>query len=193
MNEYEFKKRDFEHPSIMFKLEDFLKGIVGGPLLYNPYYKTFNLNGNEHILDFGCGGGAGSKCLAKLLNKYGHLTCIDSSPYWISRAKKRLKRFPDIECRHGDIRELDIPDASFDVITIIHVIHDIAPAERADIVNTLGRKLKSNGKLFIRERIQKSHGMPVHELRAILSGAGLKEIESRETSSEYIGAYRKTG
>lgn len=44
---------------------------MGGPLLYDKYFKTFGLTGEEQALDFGCGGGAGSKCLAALLNRDG--------------------------------------------------------------------------------------------------------------------------
>lgn len=164
MNNYEFKGYDFEHPSVLFVLEDKLKGLLGGPLLYNPYFKTFGLKGNERVLDFGCGGGAGSRCLANLISKRGHLTCVDVSSYWIGKTRKRLDKYSNVECKSGDIRELDIPDSSFDVISTIHVIHDIAPAERQDIVKTLSQKLKAGGLLFIRELVKKSHGMPVEEI-----------------------------
>jgi len=192
LGSYEFKGYDFEHPSTLFILEDKLKGFLGGPLLYNPYFKTFGLKGNESVLDFGCGGGIGSQCLANLLDKGGHLTCIDVSRYWIARARKRLDKYSNVECKSGDIRELDIPDSSFDVISTIHVIHDIAPAERQDIVKTLSQKLNAGSLLFIKERIGKSHGMAVEEIRTLLSGAGLKEIEYKETKSEYIGKYQKS-
>ena len=193
MEQYEFKQRDFEHPSILFRLEDILKSLIGGPLLFYPYFNTFGLKGNEKVLDFGCGGGAGSKCLATLLNKGGHLTCIDLSPYWIAKAKKRLQKFANVECKHGDIGELDIPDFSFDVITIIRVLHDISPKKRQNIIMTLSRKLIKGGGFFIRERIAESHGMPVSEIQALLAEAGLKEMEHTETKSEYIGKYYKTG
>ena len=193
MSDCKFKGYDFEHPSVLFILEDKLKGFLGGPLLYNPYFETFGLKGNERILDFGCGGGAGSRCLANLLNKGGHLTCVDISHYWITKARKRLEKYSNAECKSGDIREVDIPDSSFDVTSTIHVIHDIAPADRQDIVNTLSRKLKVGGVFFIREPTKESHGMPVDEIRALLSDAGLEEIEHKETKSEYTGKYQKTG
>jgi ubiquinone/menaquinone biosynthesis C-methylase UbiE len=185
-----FKEHDFEHPSVLFILEDKLKGLIGGPLLYNPYFKTFGLRGNENVLDFGCGGGAGSQRLAALL-KDGHLTCVDTSRYWIEKARKRLIKYDQAECKSGDIRELDIPDSFFDVISIIHVIHDIDPGDRQGTISTLSRKLKPGGILFIKERIGKSHGMPVEEIRSRLSDAGLKEIECKETKSEYAGKYKK--
>jgi len=191
MSDYEFKEHDFEHPSVLFAMEDMLKILIGGLLFYNPYFKTFALRGNEKVLDFGCGGGAGSRCLANLLREGGHLTCVDISRFWIGKAAKRLEKYSNVECISGDIRELDLPDSSFDVISIIHVIHDIAPADRQGTVAALSRKMKQGGLLFIKERIEKSHGMPVDEIRTILSDAGLKEIECEETRSEYIGKYQK--
>jgi len=139
-----------------------------------------------------CGGGAGSQCLANLLSRNGHLTCVDISNYWIKRAIKRLKKCPNVECKAGDIRSLQIPDHSFDVISIFHIIHDIAPAERQDIVKILSQKLKAGGLFFIREPVKKSHGMPVEEIRTLLSDAGLNEIEHKETKSEYMGKYQKS-
>ena len=193
MSDYEFKEHDFEHPSILFVIEDILKGLIGEPLLYAPYIKTFGLQGNEMVLDFGCGGGAGSRCIANLLNENGHLTCVDISRYWIRKARKRLGKYSNVECKLGDIRKLDISDSSFDVISAIHVIHDIVPAERQDIVKALSRKLKAGGSLFIREFVNKPHGMPIEEIQVLFSNAGLREIEHKETKSEYMGKYQKTG
>jgi len=192
LSDYNFEQYDFEHPSILYILKDKLKGFLGGPLLYNPYFKTFGLKGNEKVVDFGCGGGAGSQCFANLLDKGGHLTCVDVSSYWITKARKRLDRYSSVECMLGDIRELDIPDSSFDVISTIHVIHDIVPAGRQDIVKTLSQKLKAGGLFFIKELVKKSHGMPVEEIRTLLSDAGLNEIEHKETKSEYMGKYQKS-
>ncbi|MFC1963985.1 class I SAM-dependent methyltransferase [Chloroflexota bacterium] len=192
MNVHNFKEVDFDHPSILFILEDKLKGLLGEPLLYNPYFKTFGLKGNEKVLDFGSGSEAGSRCLANLLSKDGHLTCVDVSRYWIAKARKRLDKYSNVECKSGDIRELEIPDSSFNVISAIHVVHDIAPTERQDIVKTLSQKLRAGGLFFIREPVKKSHGVPVEEIRTLLSGAGLKEIEHKANKSEYMGKYQKT-
>lgn len=193
MSEHKFKQVDFERPSALFILEDRLKVLFGCAFFYNPYFRTFGLRGKENILDFGCGGGVGSRCLANLLDKGGRLTCVDISRYWVAKARKRLEKYSNVECSAGDIRGLDIPGSSFDVISIIHVVHDIAPSERQATVKTLSDKLKAGGLFFIREPVKKSHGMPAEEIRTLLSGAGLKEIEHRADKSEYIGKFRKSG
>lgn len=192
MNEYTFKQVDFEHPSFLFRLEDKLKGLIGGPVLYDSYYRSFGLNGDEKVLDFGCGGGTGSKRLAGLLSSSGHLTCVDISNYWITRALKRLKRFSNVDCYAGDIRRLNLKDLSFDIITIIHVIHDIDPDERQDIVKVLSQKLKTGGTLYTREPVKVSHGIPAEEVRALLSAAGLQEVQCQQTKAEYMGKYSKS-
>ena len=51
MSDDNFKQYNFEHPSALFVLEDKLKGLLGGSLLYNPYFKTFGLKGNESVLE----------------------------------------------------------------------------------------------------------------------------------------------
>jgi SAM-dependent methyltransferase len=191
MSGQEFKERDFEHPSFLFVFEDVLKGLIGGSLLYYPYFKTFGLKGDEKVLDFGCGGGAGSRSLLKFLNERGHLTCIDTSSYWINKARKRLKGYSNAECSAGDIRRMEIPDSKFDVISVFHVIHDIPPAERQDTVKALSRKLKAGGTLFVREPTKKSHGMAVQEILDIFSEAGLTETEHKESKSEYMGGFQK--
>ncbi len=192
MEDYKFKQVDFDNPSLMFRLEDKLKSALGGRFLYNPYFRTFGLKGDENVLDFGCGGGVGSKCMLNFLNSSGYITCVDVSSYWMKRTAKRLKKFPNVECRQGDIRNLNIPDSSFDVIYIIHVIHDIAPSERQSTVSALSRKLKRGGRLFIREPIRKSHGMPISEIRALLSKVGLKEVDHQKNKSEFAGKFQKT-
>jgi len=192
MSEYEFKQVNFDNPSFLFVLEDSMKNLIGEPLLYKPYFTTFGLKGDETVLDFGCGGGVGSRCLLKFLTRQGYLTCVDISNFWIDKATRRLKKYANVECKSGDIRELDIPESAYDVVSVFHVIHDIAPVKRQDIVNALSRKLKVKGTLFIREPIKNSHGMPVEEIRTLLSYAGLKEIEYKANKSEYMGKYQKS-
>jgi len=54
--EYRFKTSDFEHPTMLFRLEDRLKAGIGG-VFYNPIIDSYDIRGDENILDFGCGAG----------------------------------------------------------------------------------------------------------------------------------------
>jgi ubiquinone/menaquinone biosynthesis C-methylase UbiE len=191
MSQAGFILPDFEHPSLLFRIEDILKDLMGEPILYNGYYNTFGLKGNETVLDFGCGGGTGSKCLAKLLDDGGRLICLDTSAYWTNKARRRLDKYTNIEVITGNIDEAGIPDSFLDIITTIHVIHDIAPADRMPTIKSLSAKLKTGGRFFIKEPVKESHGIPVVELRKIFTRAGLKEIENHITKTKYTGTYIK--
>ncbi|MBN2073784.1 MAG: class I SAM-dependent methyltransferase [Actinobacteria bacterium] len=189
MEDYEYKKVDFNNPSFMFTIEDMLKNMIGVPLFYNPYFKTFGLKGNENVLDFGCGGGSSSRALLKFLSRGGNLTAIDASDFWIKKARKRLEKYTNATFMAGDIRNLYIKDNLFDVISIIHVIHDISPEDRKDTVGAICRKLKQGGRIYIREPIKKSHGMPVDEIRALFNDCELREKDYIISKSEYRGIF----
>ena len=163
MKDYAYKQPDFDNPSFLFRLEDKLKGFLGG-LLYKTYIKDFALKGDERVLDFGCGGAVESRFLLAHLKNGGQLTCVDTSRYWIQKAKKRLKKYANADCIAGDIRKLEIRDEFFDMIFTIHVIHDIPPGERQSIVDALVRKLKPGCAFFIWEPTKASHGMAAEEI-----------------------------
>lgn len=190
MAEYQFKQVDFNKPSFLFKLEDKLKGLLGR-YMYKPYIKSFDLKGDEHVLDFGCGGGVECRYILEQLQGNGQLTCVDISKYFMGRAQKRLKKYRNVVFKLGDIRKLDIPEHTFDAICNIHVIHDIAPEKRQDIVNALSRKIKPGGIFYIWEPIKVSHGMPVAEIRELLSNAGFQESAYETTKLTYKGKFLK--
>lgn len=54
---------------------------------YRNFVESFDMKGDEKVLDFGCGPGATSKFIAQILEKGGgELTCLDLSKIWIERA-----------------------------------------------------------------------------------------------------------
>lgn len=190
MTEHKFKQVDFDNPSFLFRLDDKLKYFFGG-WYFKSFVNSFALKGNEHVLDFGCGGGIEARFVLEHLGENGHITCVDRSSYWIKKARKRLKKFPNAVCVTGDIRMLDIPDNAFDVVLARYVIHDIASDKRQNIMNELANKLKSGGALYIWEPTKISHGMPVEEIKELLSRSGLQELSHEKTKSSYKGKFLK--
>jgi len=190
MTDNSFKQPDFDNPSFLFRLEDKLKGFLGG-FFYKSFVNSFALKGNEHVLDFGSGGGIEARFVLEHLKENGHITCVDRSSYWIKKARKRLKKFPNVTFVLGDISKLDIPDNAFDVVLARYVIHDIAPEERQQVMNALASKLKPGGALYIWEPTKTSHGMPVDEIKELLLRAGLQELSHEKTKSSYKGKFLK--
>ena len=165
---------------------------------YRRYADSLGLRGDEKVLDFGSGSGALSRFMARrLLEGGGLVTCLDKSAAWIERAKKRLGRFPNVEFIQGDITQLDIEDAAFDVAAIHFVLHDIESEAMRSTLDCISRALKDDGRLFIREPTKGDHGMPAEEIRRLMNSAGLEESESVESKrllirpSYYSGVYKK--
>ncbi len=115
---------DFENPTFAYILEDWLKYHFAG-LVYAGHVKDLKLTGDEFVLDFGCGGGACAKLIARTLWPQGHVTCVDTSKYWLNKAKKRLCKFSNVGFLFADISRLGIPEGFYNVVSIHFVLHDL--------------------------------------------------------------------
>lgn len=186
----EFKEIDFDTPSFLFRLSDSLVYILGGAGYYNSYINSIPLQGKEYVLDFGCGGGIASKMLIKRL-PHGKLTCLEPSKCWIRRLRRRLKKYQNVSFINDYIENVDSKDDTFDVILIHHVLHDIHPQKRQDVIAHLSRNLKPEGSIYIREPLKRSHGMPVDEIRQLFKNVDREEVDfSIKIKKEYTGIYQ---
>jgi len=192
---------NFENPGLFEKImEEILEyRIMSHAPMYKTYLMKLPLKGNEKVLEFGSGGGVCSRHLAKILSKGGKLTCIDISEYYISKARKRLQKFNNIEILEGDLRKMEIPASSFDAILIHFSFHHVSEHEKQNIMNTLASKLKKSGTVFIREpTAEKGAKLPVEEIRILTKKAGLEEVEFgtgkvMRMGTVYEGAYKVKG
>ena len=192
MKEFDPSGFDFNNPSALFRFEDRLKGLIGGPLYYAPYFRSRGgFRGDEQVLDFGCGGGVSTRSIAAALTGGGSVTGVDISSYFSERARKRVARYPSARILHGEITEVDLKPQSFDLISIIHVIHDIPRAKRSATVQALATLLKSSGRLWIWEPTRRSHGMPAEEIRSLMEKAGLGEVSAEVEANAFKGGFEK--
>ena len=162
-------------------------------LLLSPLYRRFvdemGLRGDERVLDYGSGSGAAARHLARRLQQEGHLTCVDVSERWQAVLRRVLRAYPGVEFRLGDVREMNLPAASYDVVLVHWMLHDVPPWDRPSILAELARLLRPGGRLFSREPTSPKHGMPAAEVRELLAAAGLTETRSAEGSLRVIGSY----
>jgi ubiquinone/menaquinone biosynthesis C-methylase UbiE len=162
---------DFENPDFKHLFFDaiFNNEIVSNIIpLYKRYVGSLGLTGAETILEFGSGTGGASRHLAKILRKgNGHLICVDTSNALTRIARKRLRKYDNVEFKVGDIRQLAAADTSCDGVFIHFTLHDVEESQRREIVGALVRKLKPGGKVFIREPLKEDHGMSIEEIRTI--------------------------
>ena len=192
MKEFDPSGIDFNNPSALFRFEDRLKALIGGPLYYAPYFRSRGgFRGDEQVLDFGCGGGVSTRSIAAALTRGGSVTGVDISSYFSERARKRVARYPSARILHGEITEVDLKSQSFDLISIIHVIHDIPRARRSATVRALGVLLKPQGRLWVWEPTRPSHGMPAEEIRDLMGKAGLREVSAEVEGNAFKGIFEK--
>ena len=151
-----------------------------GPL-YGRYVEQMGLRGDERVLDYGSGSGAAARHLAKRLEAGGgRLTCMDVSARWQAAIRKVLRGYSNVEYRCGDVREMGLPEASFDVVLVHWMLHDVPPQDRPSIVAELARLLRPGGRLFSREPTGAKHGMPAAQARELFAAAGLTETLATE-------------
>lgn len=174
-----FKQREFEKPHWLFRFAlATIRPLITGPRLFKPFVDSLELKGNEHALELGCGNGIFMTYLAGALDRGGSAVGVDTSSYMTERAAERLKPFSNAEIIRGDIRSLNLEPESFDLVTFIHVLHDINPKLRGETVKALARLMKNGGRLCLMEPVSSSHGMPVDEIRAVIEDAGLEISET---------------
>jgi arsenite methyltransferase len=111
---------------------------AGKLILRERILNSISWRGDEQVLDVGCGRGLLLVGAAKRLQA-GHAVGLD-----IEGVAER------IELKDGDVRELPIPDASFDIIVSSLAIHTISDAAgRESAIREMARVLKPGGQLAL--------------------------------------------
>jgi SAM-dependent methyltransferase len=131
---------------------------VGKLRLREKLLDTLRWNGNETVLDVGCGSGLLLIAAAKRVND-GMAVGVDiwrKSDLSNNRAETTLRnaRMEAVADRvrvdEGDVRQLPYGEASFDVVVSLNVLHNIAKREeREKALMEIVRVLKPGGRLLI--------------------------------------------
>jgi trans-aconitate 2-methyltransferase len=99
------------------------------------------LQGDEHVLDAGCGSGRVTEMLVKRLPR-GRVSAVDASPSMVESARERLGKRADV--RVMDLLELELPEP-VDAILSTATFHWIADHER--LFARLHATLRQGGRL----------------------------------------------
>lgn len=132
--------------------------LVGKKRVRDRLVAALALSGPERVLDAGCGRGLALIGCAKKLTT-GHAVGIDlwaakdlsnNNPE-AARANAVAEGVADrVEIQTGDITKLPFPDASFDAVITMTVIHNIPSRDGRDLaVRELVRVLKPGGRLVL--------------------------------------------
>ena len=143
------------------------------------------------VLDIASGDGVLAELLAPHAGRYA---CVDSSPRVVAAAAERLRRFPNVEVREGDMHALPYADGSFDLVVLMHAL--TYAAKPAQAVAEAARVLRRGGRLLLSSLARHEHrgaveafghvnlGFAEKELRRFVDKAGLRvasgEVVTRE-------------
>ena len=124
--------------------------IIGAAAATNPQA--------THLLDVGCGAGNYTLKLLEALPGL-NVTLIDLSQPMLTRAAERIGRVDagKITTLQGDIRELELPESTYDVIFAAAVLHHLrTDAEWEAVFSKFYRILKPGGSVWISDLIDHS-------------------------------------
>lgn len=108
------------------------------------------------MLDIGCGAGNYSLKLLASIPSLSHFTLIDLSRPMLDRAQSRLESAgaTSLTLLEGDIRDLSLPESSFDLVTAAAVLHHLrSDAEWQAVFAKIHRALKPGGWLWVSDLI----------------------------------------
>ena len=111
---------------------------------YHTLIELANLEGNEKVLDVGCGPGNLDLIIAGVLDK-GSVSGIDLAPKMIETAKKKVQGYR-MDYRVGDSTRLPYENNRFDAVFTCLIYHHLNYQEKNQTLKEIYRVLKPKGR-----------------------------------------------
>ena len=118
-----------------------------GPALRRKALEHLNLQPGEALLDIGCGVGSLLESAREVLGPNGKLVGVDYSPGMLRKARRRLRRFTNVELREADASRTSLGDAEFDAATALASLSAMPQVRAA--VDYAHQALRPGGRLFV--------------------------------------------
>jgi ArsR family transcriptional regulator len=129
--------------------------------------------------DLGCGTGQLAAALAPFVAR---VLAVDRSGDMLQATRRRVREWPNVDARRGELESLPIESAALDAATLILVLHHVAAP--ASVLAEAARVLRPGGRVLIADmlphdreeyRLQFGHvwlGFGEEQIRRLLTGAG---------------------
>jgi ArsR family transcriptional regulator len=135
--------------------------------------------------DLGCGTGHMAAALAPFV---AQVLAVDRSGDMLQAARRRLRDFPNVELRRGELESLPVDTRTLDAATLTLVLHHVP--DPAAVLGDVARVLKPGGRVVITDmlphdreeyRQQLGHvwlGFGDDQIRRLLASAGFDRIRT---------------
>ena len=105
------------------------------------------------FLDIGTGSGEFIKTIKYNFPKL-NITCSDISRAYLEVAKRKLKKFTDINFKNCKGEDLPFKNEAFDIINSVYLFHEVPSAIRSKIFSEISRVLKKDGVFILTDSLQ---------------------------------------
>ncbi|MCC5624152.1 class I SAM-dependent methyltransferase [Nostoc sp. CHAB 5715] len=150
-------------------------GAQGDARLRQSYHDILKVqirNQPQDILDLACGVGLSTFALQEIY-PHAQITGLDLSPYFLAVANYRAgQRQAKINWLHAQAESSGLPDASFDLVSIFLMCHELPQSATRQILAQMRRLLRPGGYLAIMDMNPKSEvyqKMPAYILTLLKS------------------------
>jgi len=142
-----FERFNAEQSSMMWNPEDYAKNSDAQLKWAQELRNTLNLQGNEFVLDVGCGDGKITANFAVALPN-SKVVGVDSSPEMIAYAQRTysMRQYPNLSFAYVDARFLDFSD-EFDLVFSNATLHWVD--DHQAFLKGVSRALRRGGRLVI--------------------------------------------
>jgi ubiquinone/menaquinone biosynthesis C-methylase UbiE len=146
-----------------FRLNEVGSQIAFGGRRRRVYRRVVSLSGarpGDSVLDVGSSSGYLARKLAAAAGPAGHVTGVDPSQAAIDRARRRA--LPTMTFTVGVAQDLDLPDATFDVVTCTLAIHHVPARKREAAFREMYRVTRPGGRLLVADFDPSRRPLPLH-------------------------------
>jgi ubiquinone/menaquinone biosynthesis C-methylase UbiE len=146
-----------------FRLNEIVSQIAFGGRRSRVYRRIVSLSGvrpGDSVLDVGSSSGYLARKLAAAAGPAAHVTGVDPSEAAVGHARRHA--LPTMNFTVGVAQDLDLPDASYDVVTCTLAIHHIPARKREAAFREMYRVTKPGGRLLAADFDPSRRPLPLH-------------------------------
>lgn len=126
------------------------------------------------IADIGAGTGFLSRRMANNVGINGTIYAVDLQPEMVGKLNSLAKKYPNIKPVLADVSNINLPQASVDMAIMVDVYHELEyPFE---VVQSMMKSLKPNGKLVLVEYRAEDDRVPIKQTHKMTEAQVIKEL-----------------